>query len=87
MLAAGLAVIYLVPRITSAIPSPLICILVLTVVCHWLHLPVKTVADLGKLPDSLPMFAWPSVPLTLDTLQHHRRPGTGDRHGRACWNR
>lgn len=68
MLAAGLAVIYLVPRITTAIPSPLICILVLTIASVTLHLPVLTIADLGKLPDSLPVFGWPAVPLTIETL-------------------
>jgi SulP family sulfate permease len=68
MLAAGLAVIYLVPRITTAIPSPLICILVLTAVSIAFQLPVMTVADLGKLPDALPVFGWPSVPLTWETL-------------------
>jgi SulP family sulfate permease len=69
LLAAGLALIYLLPRITTAIPSPLICIVVLTVASVFLHLPVKTVADLGQLPGGLPLFAWPSVPLTLDTLR------------------
>lgn len=69
MLAAGLVLIYLVPRLTTAVPSPLICILVLTGVSIFLQLPVMTVADLGKLPDSLPMFAWPQVPLTLETLK------------------
>lgn len=69
VLAAGLALIYLAPRITTAIPSPLICIVVLTGASIWLHLPVKTVADLGHLPDALPLFAWPSVPLTLETLR------------------
>jgi SulP family sulfate permease len=68
MLAAGLAVIYLVPRLTTAIPSPLICILVLTIASVALNLPVLTVSDLGKLPDSLPVFGWPAVPLTLETL-------------------
>ena len=68
MLAAGLAIIYLVPRITRAIPSPLICILVLTVASIAFQLPVMTVADLGKLPDTLPVFGWPAVPLTLETL-------------------
>ncbi|MDB5522455.1 MAG: sulfate permease [Rhizobium sp.] len=68
MLAAGLIVIYIVPRITTAIPSPLICILVLTLVSIGFHLPVMTVADLGKLPDSLPIFGWPEVPLTWKTL-------------------
>ncbi|KPF47248.1 SulP family inorganic anion transporter [Rhizobium sp. AAP43] len=68
MLAAGLAIIYLVPRLTTVVPSPLVCILVLTVGATVLKLPVMTVADLGRLPDSLPVFAWPSVPLTLETL-------------------
>jgi len=68
VLAAGLAVIYIVPRVTTAIPSPLICIVVLTAASMMLHLPVKTVADLGQLPGSLPTFAWPSVPLTFETL-------------------
>ena len=68
MLAGGLAIIYLVPLVTKAIPSPLICILVLTVVAISLDLPVLTVADLGKLPESLPVFSWPAVPLTLETM-------------------
>lgn len=68
MLAAGLAVIYLAPRITTAIPSPLICIVTLTAVSISLQLPVMTIADLGKLPDSLPVFGWPAVPVTLETL-------------------
>lgn len=68
ILAAGLAIIYVVPRLTTAIPSPLICILILTLVCLFLQLPVETVADLGHLPDGLPWFAWPAVPLNLDTL-------------------
>ena len=69
VLAAGLAVIYLVPRVTTAIPSPLIAILLLTAASVALHLPLRTVADLGHLPGGLPAFAWPSVPATLDTLR------------------
>ncbi|NKL59779.1 SulP family inorganic anion transporter [Rhizobium leguminosarum] len=69
LLIAGLVIIYLTPRVTTAIPSPLICILILTVTSIALGLPVLTVADLGKLPDSLPVFGWPAVPLTLETLR------------------
>ena len=68
MLATGLAIIYLAPKITTAVPSPLICILILTAVSVGLQLPVMTIADLGKLPDALPVFGWPTVPLTLETL-------------------
>lgn len=52
----------------TAIPSPLICIVVLIVASIALQLPVMTIADLGKLPDSLPIFGWPAVPLTWETL-------------------
>ncbi|NNU65619.1 SulP family inorganic anion transporter [Rhizobium sp. WYCCWR 11152] len=69
VLIAGLVIIYLTPRVTTAIPSPLICILILTVASIALGLPVLTVADLGKLPDSLPVFGWPAVPLALETLR------------------
>ena len=76
VLAAGLAVIYLVPRLTTAVPSPLICILVLTIACVALRLPVETVADLGRLPDGIPIFSWPAVPLNLDTLRIIAGPAT-----------
>ena len=69
MVALGLLVIYGLPRMTTAVPSPLVCIVVVALVGHWLGLPLKTVADLGLLPDALPAFAWPSVPLSMQTLQ------------------
>ena len=69
MLALGLLIIYGLPRLTTAIPSPLVCIVVLTLVASWFGLSVKTVADLGLLPDSMPTFGWPGVPLTFDTLR------------------
>lgn len=73
MLGVGLAIIYGLPRLRvpglSAIPSPLLCILLLTVASTALHLPLKTVADLGKLPNALPFLQWPAVPLTLETLR------------------
>lgn len=68
LLVAGLAIIYLTPFLTRAIPSPLICIVLLTVAAIGFDLPVTTIADLGKLPDSLPVFRWPEVPLNLETL-------------------
>ena len=69
MLALGLVIIYGLPRITSAVPSPLVCIVVLTVIASWFGLPLKTVADLGTLPDALPVFAGLDVPFTLHTLR------------------
>src|SRR5690606_1768987 len=68
MTAAGLAIIYLFPRLTKAIPSPLVTIVVLTAVAIWLDLDIRTVGDMGELPDSLPTFLLPDVPLAWETL-------------------
>ncbi len=69
MVAAGLAIIYLLPRLTTAVPSPLVAIIVLTALSIWLNAPVNTVADMGDLPEGLPYLVWPDVPLTLETLR------------------
>jgi SulP family sulfate permease len=68
MTAGGLGIIYLFPLLTKAIPSPLVCIVVLTVLAAFLGLDIRTVGDMGELPDSLPVFLWPDVPLNLETL-------------------
>jgi sulfate permease, SulP family len=68
MTAAGLAIIYLFPRLTRAIPSPLVAIVVLTAVALLLKLDIRTVGDMGELPDSLPVFLLPDVPLDWQTL-------------------
>ncbi|MAG64774.1 MAG: sodium-independent anion transporter [Pseudomonadales bacterium] len=71
MTAAGLGIIYLfplLPGVGKVIPSPLVCILLLTAVAIYLGLDIRTVADMGELPDTLPVFLWPDVPLNLETL-------------------
>ncbi|ATX77197.1 MULTISPECIES: SulP family inorganic anion transporter [Reinekea] len=68
MTAGGLGIIYLFPLINKTLPSPLICILVLTGLAMLLGLDIRTVGDMGELPDTLPIFLWPDVPLNLETL-------------------
>jgi len=69
MTAAGLGIIYLFPYVTKAVPSPLVAIVVLTAVAIFLGLDIRTVGDMGQLPDSLPVFLLPDVPLNLETLK------------------
>jgi SulP family sulfate permease len=69
MTAAGLVIIYGLPYLTKAVPSPLVCILVLTGVALALDLDIRTVGDMGELPDSLPVFLLPDMPLNLETLR------------------
>ena len=68
MIAAGLAIIYLFPRLTRLVPSPLVCILVLTAAALLFRIDTRTVGDLGDLPNALPMLLLPNIPLTLETL-------------------
>ncbi|MDO3722773.1 SulP family inorganic anion transporter [Marinobacter sp. chi1] len=71
MTAAGLGIIYLfplLPKVGKTIPSPLVCIVVLTVVSVLMGLDIRTVGDMGELPDTLPIFLWPDVPLNMETL-------------------
>ena len=69
MVAAGLAIIYIMPRFTKAVPSPLVTIIVLTVVSIVFKLDVRHVGDLGELPSTLPVFLWPQVPWNFETLR------------------
>jgi len=71
--AGGLAIIYGFPFITKAVPSPLICIIVLTGLSMWFGWGdanlLRTVGDMGQLPSALPSFAWPDIPLTWETFR------------------
>ncbi len=69
LVAGGLGIIYLFPYLTKAIPSPLVTIVVLTVLAIHFDMDVNRVGDMGKLPESLPLFGLPAVPLTLATLK------------------
>ncbi len=69
MTAGGLGIIYLLPYLTKAVPSPLVAIVVLTTIAITLNLDIRTVGDMGALPDTLPVFLLPDIPLTLETLE------------------
>ncbi|MFN3965068.1 MAG: SulP family inorganic anion transporter [Silanimonas lenta] len=69
MTAAGLAIIYGFPYLTKAVPSPLVAIVLLTAVTMVFGIDIRTVGDMGELPDSLPVFLLPDVPLTWKTLE------------------
>ena len=69
MVAAGLVIIFGLPRVTTVVPAPLVAIVVLTVVTVTVGLTVPDVGGEGDLPDSLPFAALPDVPLTVETFQ------------------
>ena len=69
--AVGLGIIYLfpyVPKIGKLLPSPLVTIVVLTIFVYIAGIDVRNVGDMGQLPDTLPIFLWPDVPMNFETL-------------------
>jgi SulP family sulfate permease len=68
LVALGLAIIYLLPRVTRRVPSTLVAILMISGLAEWWQLPIPRVGDLGQLPRSLPMLAIPEVFASFNTL-------------------
>lgn len=69
MVAGSLAIIYLLPRLTTVIPSPLVAIIVFTLISVMTNSGVPTVGDRGELPATLPFLSLPQVPFDLEMLQ------------------
>lgn len=65
----GVAGIYLLPRVTSAVPAPLVVVVGIAAAVAFLHLDVPLVKDMGQLPSALPGFGLPNVPLSFETLR------------------
>ncbi len=68
LVAIGVVVLVFLPRLTTAVPAPLVAILLVTAIVLLTHSGVPTVGDEGQLPDSLPSLFWPDVPFSLGTL-------------------
>ncbi|MFP5359370.1 MAG: SulP family inorganic anion transporter [Actinomycetes bacterium] len=69
LVAVGIAIMVLLPRLTSVVPAPLVAIVLLTAATVLAAINVPTVGDEGELPESLPSLFMPDVPFTLETLQ------------------
>lgn len=69
MVLLGLAIIFILPRFTKAVPSPLVAIAVITAIAYFAGIHMRTVGDLGELPSTIPFFALPNVPFNFETLE------------------
>lgn len=67
--AATLAIVYILPRFFTAIPAPLIAILVLSGIVMYTGMDMQNVGSLGTISQTLPTFFLPDVPLNFETLQ------------------
>ena len=68
LVALGVVVIAVFPRLTTAVPAPLIGVVVVTTIVLVVGLQVPTVGDQGALPESFPVPLLPDVPLTWETF-------------------
>ncbi len=68
MVAGTLLIIYLLPYVTKQIPSALVAIIVITTISILTDSTVRTVGDMGQLPEAFPSFYLPNIPLSLETL-------------------
>ncbi|MBR0552148.1 SulP family inorganic anion transporter [Stakelama marina] len=69
LVAVTLAIIYGFPRITTALPAPLVAVVLVAAYTMISGTHVNTVGDMGDLPSTLPMFHLPAVPMTWETLR------------------
>jgi high affinity sulfate transporter 1 len=69
MVAGALAIIYIFPRFTKIVPSPLVAIITITVIAVMTGSGVRTIGDMGELSQTLPFFLIPDIPFTFETLQ------------------
>lgn len=69
LVAITLGIIYLLPRLTKAVPSPLVAIIIVTAITLYFGIDVRTVGDLGHITKALPAFHLPDIPLNLETLK------------------
>lgn len=69
LVAGGLLLLVVLPRLTRVVPAPLVTVVVVTTVSVAFAMHVPTVGDQGELPSSLPEFFLPDVPVTWETLR------------------
>ncbi|SFS61049.1 SulP family inorganic anion transporter [Marininema halotolerans] len=68
MVIGTLAIIYLLPRVTTAVPSPLVAIICMSIIAFAFHLDLRTVGDMGEIKQALPIFHLPSFPLSMESF-------------------
>ncbi|WP_397341950.1 SulP family inorganic anion transporter [Paenibacillus qinlingensis] len=68
MIAGTLVIIYILPRFTQVVPSPLVAIIVMTIISMSLHLDLRTVGDMGKITQELPFFHVPQIDFSLEII-------------------
>jgi SulP family sulfate permease len=69
LVALTMLIVYLLPRLTKAVPPALVAIVGVGLVCQFFDLPTRTLGDMAHIAGTFPSFHIPAVPLDLTTLE------------------
>jgi len=69
LVAVTMAIVYLLPRLTRAVPPALVAILGVGLAVYLLDLPTRTLGDMANIAGGLPSLALPDIPWNLETLR------------------
>ena len=69
LVALTMAIIHFLPKLTTAVPSSLVAIITVTLICIGLNLETRTVGDVASIAGGFPSLHIPMVPFTLETLK------------------
>ncbi|PZQ41824.1 MAG: sodium-independent anion transporter, partial [Ectopseudomonas oleovorans] len=68
LVALTMLIVYLLPRLTRAVPPALVAILGIGALVYLLDLPTHTLGDMAQIAGGLPSLMLPDIPWNLDTL-------------------
>ncbi|AXA24516.1 SulP family inorganic anion transporter [Pseudomonas putida] len=69
LVALTMLVVYVLPKLTRAVPPALVAIVGVGLLVYLLALPTRTLGDMAHIAGGLPQLAWPEVPWNLETLK------------------
>jgi len=69
LVALTIAIVVLLPKLTKAVPSSLVAIIVVFILVYFLGIDTKTVEDIASVSGGFPPFHIPNIPLSWETLE------------------
>lgn len=64
-----IAIVLIFPKVTKAVPSSLVAIIIVSVLAYFLNIDTKKVVDIASVSGSLPSFHIPAIPFNTETLK------------------
>jgi len=69
LVALTIAIVVFLPKLTKAVPSSLVAIIVVFILVYFLNIDTKTVEDIASVSGGFPPFHIPQIPINWETLK------------------